>query len=150
MNFTDSIRICLKEKYANFSGRASRSEFWYFALFALIVYIISIVLVFSVSFSFIYLFSVFIFAMILPTLAVTVRRLHDINKSGWFILLPFPFEVAELLLEESAGEPSLLSLIFTIIVIGTSIYLLVLYYIHGDKKDNRFGKNIYKKVKKRK
>ena len=88
--------------------------------------------------------------MILPTLAVTVRRLHDINKSGWFILLPFPFEVAELLLEESAGEPSLLSLIFTIIVIGTSIYLLVLYCRHGDKKDNRFGKNIYKKVKKKK
>ena len=76
--------------------------------------------------------------IILPGLGVLVRRLHDVNKSGWFILLPMPFDIVGRLLEKSIGD---ISLVFTIISLGISIYLLVLYCTDGDKKNNRFGKN---------
>ncbi len=145
MNFTDAIKTCLKEKYANFSGRASRSEFWFFYLFNIICYAILLLLVFSVGFELFWVFAIFIFGMILPSIAVLVRRLHDINKSGWFFLLPLPFEIVAMLSERSVG----ISSVFTIISLGFSIYLIVLYCTDGDKKDNRFGKNIYKKKKRR-
>ena len=146
MNFKDAIKTCLKKKYATFSGRASRSEFWFFHLFNLICYAIFLFLAFSVTFQFFWVLGIFVIAVILPSLAVLVRRLHDVNKSGWFFLLPLPFDIVGRLSERSIGD---ISLIFTIIGLGISIYLLVLYCMDGDKKNNRFGKNIYKKTKKR-
>ena len=147
MNFKDAIKTCLKKKYADFSGRASRSEFWFFYLFTLVCYAILLLLAFTVSFQFFWVFGIFIMGMIFPGLGVLVRRLHDVNKSGWFILLPMPFDIVGRLLERSIGD---ISLVFTIISLGISIYLLVLYCTDGDKKNNRFGKNIYKSKKKRK
>ena len=141
MNFKNAIKTCLKDKYFNFKGRASRSEFWFFYLFLLIGYAITISTVFISIKLFIGILSIFILAMIIPSIAVTVRRLHDINKSGLFILLPLPFEIMELVLEKSSES---LSLVFLVISLGLYIYLLVLYCTDGDKKDNRFGKNIYK------
>ena len=141
MNFKNAIKTCLKDKYANFKGRASRSEFWFFYLFLVIGYAISISTIFiSIKLS-IGIMSIFVLAMIIPSLAVTVRRLHDINKSGWFILLPLPFDIMQRVLEESSAG---LSLVFLVISLGLYIYLLVLYCTDGDKKNNRFGKNIYK------
>ena len=79
MTFVESIKHCLKQ-YATFSGRASRSEFWWFVLFQLLVtaggQLISQVLGGLLS-----------LALLLPILAVTARRLHDIGKSGWLQLL---------------------------------------------------------------
>ncbi len=141
MNFKNAIKTCLKDKYANFKGRASRSEFWFFYLFLLISYAILISFVAVSLYLFMWLFGIFAFAMIIPSLAVTVRRLHDVNKSGWFILLPLPFDIMESLLEKSSEG---LSLVFLVISIGLYLYLLVLYCTDGDKKNNRFGKNIYK------
>ena len=150
MNFKDAIKTCLKKKYATFSGRASRSEFWFFHLFNLIFYAIFIFLAFSVTFQFFWVLGIFVIAVILPSLAVLVRRLHDVNKSGWNFLLPLPFNFVARLFALSNSEGFLVgSLIFQIIGLGISIYLLVLYCTHGDKKNNRFGKNIYKKTKKR-
>ena len=141
MNFKNAIKTCLKDKYANFKGRASRSEFWFFYLFLVIGYAITIFTIFISIKLFIGILSIFILAMIIPSIAVTVRRLHDINKSGLFILLPLPFEIMERLLEKSSEG---LSLLFLVISLGLYIYLLVLYCTDGDKKNNRFGKNIYK------
>ena len=141
MNFKNAIKTCLKDKYANFKGRASRSEFWFFYLFLVIGYAISISTIFISIKLFIGTMSIFVLAMIIPSLAVTVRRLHDINKSGWFILLPLPFDIMQRVLEESSAG---LSLVFLVISLGLYIYLLVLYCTDGDKKNNRFGKNIYK------
>ena len=141
MNFKNAIKTCLKDKYANFKGRASRSEFWFFYLFLVIGYAITISTMFISIKLFIGILSIFILAMIIPSIAVTVRRLHDINKSGLFILLPLPFEIMERLLEKSSEG---LSLLFLVISLGLYIYLLVLYCTDGDKKNNRFGKNIYK------
>jgi len=147
MTFKDAIKICLKKKYASFSGRASRSEFWFFYLFGIAVYAICILLAVTVSFQFFWVLGIFAIGMILPALGVTVRRLHDINKSGWFFLLPIPFDIVARLLERSN---EIVSLIFSIISLGIYIYLLVLYCTDGDKKNNKFGKNIYLKAKKRK
>ena len=52
MDFKDSIKTCLKEKYASFSGRASRSEFWFFYLFGIVIYGICILLAVTISFKF--------------------------------------------------------------------------------------------------
>ena len=141
MNFKNAIKTCLKDKYFNFKGRASRSEFWFFYLFLLIGYATTISTIFISIKLFIGTMSIFVLAMIIPSLAVTVRRLHDINKSGWFILLPLPFDIMGRVLEESSAG---LSLVFLVISLGLYIYLLVLYCTDGDKKNNRFGKNIYK------
>lgn len=101
MNFQTAVRTCFS-KYATFSGRAVRSEYWYFALFGILGQIVLGMIdgiLFntgsmmhgpgSVSFQsdggpLSLLFSLAIF---LPSLAVGVRRLHDIDKSGWWLLL---------------------------------------------------------------
>ena len=147
MNFKDSIKNCLTKKYLSFSGRASRSEFWFFYLFILIGYVICLILIVKVSLNFVWLFGIFILGMIIPCIAVTARRLHDINKSGWFQLLPFPAGILEAIFATSSEG---LELLFLIIGLGLYIYLFILYCTDGDKKNNRFGKNIYLKTKKRK
>jgi uncharacterized membrane protein YhaH (DUF805 family) len=72
---------CLK-KYATFSGRASRSEFWYFNLFNFIFGIILGIFKLDV------LDGLYNLIILLPSIAVACRRLHDIDKSGWFMLIP--------------------------------------------------------------
>lgn len=73
MTFGQSIKTCFS-KYVTFSGRASRSEFWWFALFFFIVFWIPFVQFLGIL-------------LILPSLAVGARRMHDIGKSGWFAIL---------------------------------------------------------------
>ena len=147
MIFSESIKTCLTKKYSSFSGRASRSEFWFFYLFILIGYIVCFTLIMAVSFKLFWIMVVFMLGMIIPGLAVTARRLHDINKSGWFQLLPFPAGILESIFSTSSEG---LEIFFLIIGLGLYIYLFILYCTDGDKKNNRFGKNIYVKSKKRK
>ncbi len=78
------------KKYATFDGRASRAEYWYFILFYLIIYVASIISSGMMQ-SMILPIGIFLF-FLLPSLAVTARRLHDINKSGWWMfisIIPF-------------------------------------------------------------
>lgn len=74
-------------RYATFSGRATRSEFWYFVLFNMIIAIGIAVAEYVLGTTF--LSNIYSLAVLLPSLAVAVRRLHDVNKSGWFYLVPF-------------------------------------------------------------
>lgn len=81
-------------KYAVFSGRSRRREYWFFALFSWLISIgLVIIDLFAGTLSAeagIGLFSgLFGLAMIIPSLAVSVRRLHDIGKSGWWLLIGF-------------------------------------------------------------
>jgi uncharacterized membrane protein YhaH (DUF805 family) len=84
----------LTKKYATFAGRARRKEYWYFILFYCIA-LIALAVVDSIAGTFseeaeIGLFSgLFVLATIVPSLAVTVRRLHDTDRSGWWILINF-------------------------------------------------------------
>jgi uncharacterized membrane protein YhaH (DUF805 family) len=82
MTFGQSIAICLQRKYARFSGRASRSEFWWFMLFELLVFLVA-----SLIHDWVYLVAVL--ALLLPGTGVGVRRLHDVGRSGWWMLLYF-------------------------------------------------------------
>lgn len=75
----------LTKKYAQFSGRARRSEFWFFVLFN---FIASMVLGFIDGFiGYQILSGIYSLAVLVPSIAVWVRRLHDTGKSGWWLLL---------------------------------------------------------------
>ena len=118
-------------RYADFSGRSRRKEYWMFTLFILLVYAVLGVLLFA-GFDFaamngggdpqispigwiaLSLFGIFALAIFIPALAVIVRRLHDQDKSGWFILLQF------------------------IPYIG-GIIILIFMCIEGTKGENRYG-----------
>jgi len=84
MSFAESIRTCLS-KYATFSGRARRSEFWWFTLFLVVLYIVAAIIDAAIGIRIIEL--LLILATILPSLAVTARRLHDTGRTGWWILI---------------------------------------------------------------
>lgn len=74
--------------YANFSGRARRKEYWYFYLVQLVLTIIAMILDGIIFDSGIGLFYILVaLGLFLPSLAVTVRRLHDTSRSGWWILI---------------------------------------------------------------
>jgi uncharacterized membrane protein YhaH (DUF805 family) len=79
MNFGQAISTCFS-KYANFSGRASRPEFWWFMLF-------EIVLLGVAGMVSNMLYGIIALALILPVLSVGARRLHDIGRTGWWQLL---------------------------------------------------------------
>jgi uncharacterized membrane protein YhaH (DUF805 family) len=81
MTFTESIQTCFK-KYADFSGCASRSEYWWWTLF---VAAVGLVLQFTLPLAYI----LFALAVIVPGFAVTIRRLHDTGRSGWWWLIGF-------------------------------------------------------------
>lgn len=118
----DWFTLALK-KYAVFTGRSRRKEFWMFFLFYIIVMIAALTLdnILGITFelsgeSMGYgpLYLIVILALFIPTLAVGVRRLHDIDKSGWFFLVNF------------------------IPLIGI-IWYLVMMITEGTKGDNQYG-----------
>ncbi|WPA90791.1 DUF805 domain-containing protein [Providencia zhijiangensis] len=114
----------IKNNYANFEGRARRKEYWMFTLINMIIIMVLYALIIS---SVDYttgemgglgmiagiLLGIYALATIIPSIAVSVRRLHDTEKSGWWYLISFiPFG---------------------------AIVLLVFMCLEGTKGDNRFG-----------
>jgi uncharacterized membrane protein YhaH (DUF805 family) len=114
MNFTQAISSGFNN-YVNFTGRAARSEFWYWALFAALASLAGelIDLALFTSSTFTPIQTLVNLALFLPGLAVSVRRLHDLDRTGWSLLL-----------------------IFTVIGI---IVLLVWDCMRGTVGPNRFG-----------
>ncbi|WP_411343743.1 DUF805 domain-containing protein [Paenibacillus sp. WLX1005] len=77
--------------YATFTGRASRTEFWMFALFNAL-FAIACLIIDNILGTERILYAVYMLAVLVPTIAVSVRRLHDIGRTGWWYLLNFvPF-----------------------------------------------------------
>lgn len=74
------------QNYANFKGRATRPEYWYFYLFYFIISVGGRIGVYFFEFS--WLGTILVLPLIIPFLAVGVRRMHDVDKSGWYILIP--------------------------------------------------------------
>ena len=106
-------------QYADFSGRARRTEYWMFVLFNMIFAFAAMVIdnilgtaVEGVGYGLVY--ALYLLAMFVPGLAVTVRRLHDVGKSGWMYLILF------------------------IPIIG-GIWFLVLMFTDGDSGTNEYG-----------
>ena len=108
MNFIESLQTCYK-KFFDFSGRASKSEYWWFQLYNTILYILTFVFQNDLAL----LFSILVIANLIPVFAAGVRRVHDINKSGWWILISI------------------------VPIIG--LYIIVLLITDGSKGKNRFG-----------
>ena len=84
MNFTQAISSGFSN-YVNFAGRAVRSEYWYWVLFVIVVSIVASIIDAVLGTT---LFNpIFSLAVLLPSIAVGVRRLHDLDRSGWWLLL---------------------------------------------------------------
>lgn len=87
VSFKDAVVRAITQNYCNFNGRASRSEYWWYCLFVFALGIV-IGIIFSSSQTALNVVSGLVnLALLLPGLGLAVRRLHDINKSGWWILL---------------------------------------------------------------
>lgn len=83
----------VRDNYANFDGRARRKEYWMFTLFNIIfayggIFILSLLAAAIDSPFIIFIVYIYIFAVMIPSIAVAVRRMHDVGKSGWYILIP--------------------------------------------------------------
>jgi len=90
--------LLVLQKYATFSGRARRSEYWYFILFNTIIsfgfgFVCGLIQIPQLSY-------IYTLAVIIPSIAVGVRRMHDVGKSGWFLLIP----IYNFILAISEGE----------------------------------------------
>ena len=97
MGFIEAIKICLG-KYAQFNGRASRSEFWYFCLAVVIYFFVAGLLLGMTGVSdevFDLATLVLLIPIFIPGIAVAARRLHDINQSGWMQCIFIPGFVAD-------------------------------------------------------
>lgn len=122
MELKDNFLKVVKDNYANFDGRARRKEYWQFVLAYFVAYLALYVVAFILTkisgalgglvFGIIGLASL---GLLIPNIAVGVRRLHDTNKSGWFLLLAF--------------------------IPLANLYLLYLMIIEGDKGPNQYGED---------
>jgi len=76
------------ENYANFKGRARRKEYWMFFLVNIIIGVGIGIVAGLISEKLLIIANIYNLAILIPSIAVAIRRMHDINKSGWFILIP--------------------------------------------------------------
>ena len=147
MNFTDSIKTCFS-KYAVFGGRAQRSEFWWFFLFSAVSSAIAnIVPVIG---------QIYPLVLLIPSLAVAARRLHDTGRSAWWLLLYLASFlamgaafVAGLLVwifeserpndEGAIISAALVAIVSLVIALGCSIVPLIFYALPGTVGPNRYG-----------
>lgn len=152
MGFWQAVSTCLGEKYLTFSGRAARSEYWFFWLFVVLVSLGLTILLTMMEAAhagtgillFVglkILFSLFVF---LPNIAVGVRRLHDIDRSGWWLLLPLAMMVAGGIVAAIAaggghgGEALGLAVLGGFTLLGCGV-LLVFTLLPGTDGSNRYG-----------
>lgn len=170
MTIQESVKTCVR-KYADFSGRATRAEFWWWVLATMLVGFaigtvdgaINALLAGGIGYGFSPLSSIFGLAVLLPDLAVTCRRLHDIGKSGWWQLAWFVIAflgaiplIAGVIIFVVSGfsgakgwemdEGSLVVMIVGIIVslliwLAIAIWWIVWLARQGDAGPNRFGED---------
>jgi len=139
------------KKYAVFSGRATRAEFWYFVLFHTIVYV-GLLVVDTITGTYNpstpqyagLLSSLYLSATFIPFLALGVRRLHDIGRSGWligiyFVLLEYTSKVISLYPEASILHYLLPPILFIAIII--LLIVLLIFFVMDSKEDNQYGPN---------
>ena len=122
MSFTDAVQNVVMNNYANWDGRASRSEYWWFNLFNLIINIVTDVIDSSLGMGMIaygvgYAGFIALLALLLPSIGVSVRRLHDLGKSGWWLLI---------------------AIIPIVNFIGIFV-ILVFTLMEGEKQPNQYG-----------
>ena len=118
MGFGEAVSVCFKKSFV-WEGRASRAEFWWFELAQLLIIIAAVIIDKIIGTGFLYVIAVIV--LILPSIAVLVRRLHDTDRTGWWYWI------------------QLLPLIGLIVI-------LVFTLTGGDEGDNKYGPNPYGSV----
>ncbi|MDY3809261.1 DUF805 domain-containing protein [Desulfovibrio porci] len=138
MTFVEAVRVCLKDKYCCFRGRASRSEFWWFSLCIGLINLGANLLLSplprgtAMGLNF-----VISLALLLPNLGVTVRRLHDRNLAGWWLLIPIVSLLLWLLGRGApGGEAGPASALLSL---SMCICYLAILSMPGTAGSNRFG-----------
>ena len=158
MTPVDWAKRPLLEKYADFSGRAARPEYWWFVLAVVIVGTVVRIVesIIGINHMILHVYgplsALLKLATIVPTIAVGVRRLHDTDRSGWWILLPIvPFTLALILggaammggAAAGSGMGMMAGLgiagIFMFIGILAALALLVFMVLPGTPGSNRYG-----------
>ena len=153
MTPVDWAKRPIVEKYADFSGRAPRAEYWWYALGLIIVFIIlsvveSIVGLKGMVFGIYGPLTILLWAAtIVPGLAVGVRRLHDTNRSAWWLLLLVPYAISAVLAMRAVASGSLVGLgsagVLGLIGLLCAIALLVFMVLPSTPGDNNYGANPY-------
>ncbi len=137
MDFQTAIKT-VYSKYVDFSGRACRSEFWWYMLFYIGIGVGLDFLSEAVG-------SIWTLVNFLPSIAVSARRLHDIDKTGWLQLLPLvgaPF----LLIGMFADFNTVLVAIGGIVMVGLWVLLVVWFATRGTQGPNRFGEDPFQQA----
>ena len=149
MTFSESIKTVVFKKYATFKGRASRSEYWWYMLFASLISLLGAVIASTLygDPSELTLFDIVWLLIFLPGLAVGIRRLHDVNKSGWWLIFPLASliltPVISLFEEHGLMDSAIGISISLLFLFGFLIGLYVLYLAikKSDSGENQYGKN---------
>jgi uncharacterized membrane protein YhaH (DUF805 family) len=118
MGFGEAVSVCFKKSFV-WEGRASRAEFWWFELAQLLILVAAAIIDQIIGTGVLYIIAAI--ALILPAIAVLVRRLHDTDRTGWWFW------------------------IYLLPVIGL-IVILVFTLTGGDEGDNKYGPNPYGSV----
>lgn len=91
-------------QYADFKGRARRKDFWMFTLFnSIVIYGLQIIALTAEVPALLFAATIYTFAIVIPSIAVGVRRMHDVGKSGWYILIPI-YSILLALYDGQMGE----------------------------------------------
>lgn len=141
------------QKFADFTGRAPRAEYWWYTLAVIVVALListieSIVGLGGMFAGYGPLSLLLMLALLVPGLAVTVRRLHDTNRSGWWVLLPIiPYVLVAIVAGGAAASGSMAGLgaagLLGLVALVCAIALLVFMALPSTPGDNRYGPNPY-------
>lgn len=141
------------QKYADFTGRAPRAEFWWFVLAVIVALIVGTVVDSILGLGHVFLMYgpltlLIALATLVPNIAVQVRRLHDRNQPGWWLLGFYgPYVLMLILMPSLRGgtpaAPTAISAILGLIVLVVAIVLLVFYCLAGTPGPNRYGPDPY-------
>jgi uncharacterized membrane protein YhaH (DUF805 family) len=140
MSFQDAVRTCLQQKYADFNGRARRSELWYFVLFTIIAGFVATVIDAILHTPKIgtngLVAWVVTLALLVPMLAVGARRLHDTGRPTWLVAGYLLTLVGSALSAASSTLGGLVSFVG-----GIWTIVLIIFWIQDSKPDNEYGPN---------
>jgi len=136
----------VRDNYANFSGRARRSEYWYYALCGAIIGMVLKGVDYAIGLEVNIVGTLYSLAVFIPGLAVAVRRLHDIGKSGWyFLIIMLPIILGSVMLGVSILDTTpgftVLRLISILLFLGGGIWMIVVLCKEGDAGSNEYGED---------
>ena len=164
LGFWEAVKICWS-KYADFTGRARRSEYWWFCLFIFLVMLLPLIGVitmyvihnedsFAAMVLLIIVLAIISLVFLVPSLAVTTRRLHDTGRSGWWIVASYAVSVFSQFVQDFIFDPGTLGAssfstastgalivwgVVNLINLGLSITILVFMLLDSDKGENKYG-----------